>query len=154
MDEHLSWKFHISELTEKLSRSSGIFFIVRHLPQNILKNLYFPIFSSFLSYGLSTWCLSYDTYLEALFLLQKKVLWAISFQSFSSPSTPIFFSQKVLKLNDMIQHNTLQFVYKSLNNLLPSHSLNYFQLSSTVHTHETGQAIGVTLFNLSDLFWC
>ena len=26
MDEHLSWKFHITELTKKLSRTTGIFF--------------------------------------------------------------------------------------------------------------------------------
>ena len=31
MDEHLSWKFHISEVTKKLSRTSGIFSKIRHL---------------------------------------------------------------------------------------------------------------------------
>ena len=43
MDEHLSWKFRISELTKKLSRMYGIFSEIRHvLPLYLLKNLYFP----------------------------------------------------------------------------------------------------------------
>ena len=97
MDENLSWKYHISELIKKLSRSSGIFFKIRHLlPLDILKNLYYSIFSSFMNYGSPTWGLSYDSYLQPLFLLQKKVLRSISFQPISSPSSPIFFSLKIL----------------------------------------------------------
>ena len=147
MDEHLSWKFHITELTKKLSRTTGIFFKIRHyLPLDILKNLYYSIFSSFLSYGSSTWGLSYDTYLAPLFLLQKKVLRTISSQPFLSSTTPIFHSLKILKLNDMINHEILKLVYKSLNGLSPSHFQNYFQLSNTVHSHQTRQAARGDIF--------
>ncbi len=147
MDEHLSWKFHITEPTKKLSRTTGIFFKIRHyLPLDILKNLYYSIFSSFLSYGSSTWGLSYDTYLAPLFLLQKKVLRTISSQPFLSSTTPIFHSLKILKLNDMINHEILKLVYKSLNGLSPSHFQNYFQLSNTVHSHETRQAARGDIF--------
>ena len=91
MDEHLSWEIYLSELTKTLSRTSEILFKIRLLlPQDILKNLYFSIFF-FLSYALLIWSLYYDTYLEPLFLLQKKVPSAISLQSPTSPSTPIFF---------------------------------------------------------------
>ena len=147
MDEHIYWKFHITDLTKKLSRTTGIFFEMRHhLPLDVLKNIYYSIFSSFLCYGSSTWGLSYDTYLAPLFLLQKKVLRSISFQPFFSSSTPIFHSLKILKLNDMINHEILKFVYKSLNGLSPSHFQNYFQLSNTVHSHETRQAAGGDIF--------
>ena len=64
MDENLSWKYHISELTKKLSRTCGIFFKIRHFfPLDVLKNLYYSVFSSFLCYGSTTWGLSYETYL-------------------------------------------------------------------------------------------
>ena len=155
MDEHLSWKFHVTELTKKLSRTTGIFFKIRHyLPLDILKNLYYSIFSSFLSYGSSTWGLSYDTYLAPLFLVQKKVLRSISFQPFLSSSTPIFHSLKILKLNDMINHEILKFVYKSLNGLSPSHFQNYFQLSNTVHSHEIHQATGGDIFQSIRKHFC
>ena len=143
MDEHLTWKFHISELTKILSRTTGVFFKIRHyLPLEILKNLYYSIFSAFLSYGSSAWGLSYDTYIAPLFLLQKKVLTSISFQPLFSSSTTIFHSLKILKLNDMIIHEILKFVYKSLHGLSPSPFLKYFQLNNTVHSHETRLAAG------------
>ena len=99
-----------------------------------------------MNYGSQTWGLSYDSYLQPLFLLQKKVLRSISFQPISSPSSPIFFSLKILKLKDMIHHDILKFVYRSLNGLTPSHFLNYFQLSSSVHGHVTRQATGGGIF--------
>ena len=156
MDEHLTWKFHISALTKKLSRTTDFFFKIRHhLPLQILKNLHYSIFSSFLRFGSSTWGLSYDTYIAPLFLLQKKVLRSISFQPFFSSTTTIFHSLKILKLNDMITHEILKFVYKPLNGLSPSPFLNYFQLSNTVHSHETRQAAGGDIFqSIRNTFLC
>ena len=73
MDEHLAWKFHISELTKKLSTTTGVFFKIRqYFPLDILKNLYYSIFSSFLSYGSSTWGLLYDTYIAPLSYCRRK----------------------------------------------------------------------------------
>jgi len=46
----------------------------------------------------------------------------------------------------MITHEILKFLYKSLNGLSPSPVLNYFQLSNTVHSHETCQAAGGDIF--------
>ena len=46
----------------------------------------------------------------------------------------------------MITHEILKFLYKSLNGLSPSPVLNYFQLSNTVHSHETRQAAGGDIF--------
>ena len=89
------------------------------------------------------WC---NTYLAPLFLVQRKVLRSISFQPFFSSSTTIFHSLKILKLNDMITHEILKFVYKYLNSLSPSHFLNYFQLTTNVHSHETRQAAGGDIF--------
>ena len=150
MDKNLSWKYHISELTKKLSRTCGIFFKIRHfLHLDDLKSLYYSIFSSFLCYGSTTLGPSYDTYLEPLFLMQKKVLRSISLQPFASPSTPIFASLKILKLKGMIYQDILKFVFKSINLLSPSHLHNYFQLSNMVHNHGTRHAIRGDIFQPS-----
>ena len=38
LDEHLTWKYHITELSRKLARISGVFFKIRYfLPINVLK---------------------------------------------------------------------------------------------------------------------
>ena len=56
LDENLSWKYHINELSKKLSRTIGIFYRIRHfVPFEILKLLYYSLFHSFLSYGIAVW---------------------------------------------------------------------------------------------------
>ena len=56
LDENLSWKYNLTELSKKLSRTCGIFFKIRHflpitrhfLPITILICLYTSLFSPFL----------------------------------------------------------------------------------------------------------
>ena len=91
LDEHLSWKYHLSELSKKLARTCGIFFIIRNLlPLDVSLCLYNALFLSFLQYGLVVWGGTYASYIEPIFKLQKKAVRAISFQPRLSPSLPIF----------------------------------------------------------------
>ena len=53
LNENLSWKYHLIELSKKMARTCGIFFRVRHfLPINVLICLYNYLFSPFLQYGI------------------------------------------------------------------------------------------------------
>ena len=134
MDEHLSWNYHAVELCKKLSRTSSIFFKLRHYcPFRTFKNLIYSLPSSFLNYGLIARELTFASYLSPLFKLQKKVLRCIKFQPFSAPSAPIFQSLKILKLEDTLHLTILTFVYKAINKLSPSHFHIYFQPNTTVH---------------------
>ena len=86
------------------------------------------LFSSFLNYGILAWWLTYGSYLEPLFRLQKRVLRCIKFEPFSSPRTPIFQSLRIFKLEDVLHLNILTFVYKTINKLSPSCFHYYFSL--------------------------
>ena len=56
LDEHLSWKYHLSELAKKLARTYGMFFKIRNLlPLDVLVCLYNALFMSLLQYGLIVW---------------------------------------------------------------------------------------------------
>ncbi len=150
LDEHLTWKYHTTELLKKLTRTAGIFFKIRHyIPLQPLTSLYNSLFSSFLNYGITVWGLTYDTCLKPLYLLQKKILRCISFSHFAAPSAPFFHSLKILKLEDMIHSNILTFVYKGLNKLSPACFHNYFTPSSSVHRIGTRQATRGDLFRSS-----
>ena len=60
LDEHLSWKYHLSELAKKLARTCGMFFKIRNLlPLDVLVCLYNAMFLSFLQYGLIVWGQTY-----------------------------------------------------------------------------------------------
>ena len=121
LDENLSWKHHLSELSKKLARTCGIFFKVRHLlPSNVLVSLYYSLFASFLQYGIVVWGLTYDTYIKPILILQKKVIQAIAFKNLSTPSTPIFLELHLLKLQDLCEMKLLTFVYESVTKLSPA----------------------------------
>ena len=141
MDENLNWKYHLSELSKKLARTCGIFFKIRHLlPTDVLVSLYNSLFASFLQYGIIVWGLTYDTHIKPIYILQKKVVRAIAFMNFTSPSSPIFSDLKILKLYDLFHLKLLLFVYESVNRISPSVFHNIFEILSDVHQHDTRQA--------------
>ena len=109
LDENLSWKYHLSKLNKKLSRTCGVFFKVRHLlPTTVLISLYNSLFSSFLQYGVVLG-LPYENHIKHINLLQKKVVQAIAFKSFKCSSTSILFYLKILKLYRVSQKNCSTF---------------------------------------------
>ena len=79
MDATLSWKPQIIELSKKLARTTGIVYKIKHyVSSETLKLLYYSLFYSFLSYGISTLGLTHPTTLDPLFRVQKKVIRAIT----------------------------------------------------------------------------
>ena len=141
LDENLSWKYHLSELSKKLARTCGMFFKIRHfLPVDVMICLYNSLFSSFLQYGIVVWGLTYDVHIKPIYLLQKRVVRAIAFEHFTSPSTPIFSDLKILKLQDLFQLKLLCFVYDCVNKNSPNCFRNFFESVSNVHQYGTRQA--------------
>ena len=122
LDENLSWKYHINELSKKLSRTIGIFYKIRHfVPFEILKLLYYSLFHSFLSYSIAVWGFTYKSYFQKLFVLQKKIIKVMTFNKQTAHSTPIFANIQLLKINDICQLQLLTFVYDFQNKLAPTY---------------------------------
>ena len=122
-----------------------MFFKVRHfLPINVLICLCNFLFSPFLQYGILVWGLTYETYINPVFLLQKRVVKA--FANFTSPSTPIFSDLKLLKLDDLFQLKRLSFVYDCVNRISPSCFQSFFDLVESVHRYGTRQVTKNAIF--------
>ena len=67
LDEQFSWKYHLCELSNKLSRTSGTFLKVRHLlPITGLVSSYNSLFSSILQYGITVWGLTYEIHTKPI----------------------------------------------------------------------------------------
>ena len=121
LDENLSRKYHLTELSKKLVRTCGMFFKVRYFPPiNALICLYNSLFSLFLQYGILVYSLTYESYINPVYLLQKRVIRAIAFESSTSHSTPIFSGLEILKLCDLFQLKLLTFVYESICKISPA----------------------------------
>ena len=121
LDENLSWKHHLSELSKILARTCSIFFKARHLlPTDVLVSFYYSLFASFLQYGIVVWGFTYDTYIKPIFILHKKVVRAIVFKNLSAPPAPVFLTLRILKLQDLFEMKLLRFVFEPVNKFSPS----------------------------------
>ena len=75
IDEKLNWNFHIKNLSKKLSCSSGILNAIKdNIPEELYKDLYYTLFESHLSYGITVWGGISNNKLEPLFKAQKKCM--------------------------------------------------------------------------------
>lgn len=136
LEENLSWKYHLTELSKKLARICGMFFKIRHfLPIHVLVCLYNSLFSPFLQYGILVWGLTYEMHINPVLLLQKSAVRAISFEHYTAPSTPIFSDLKILKLQDLFHLKLLSFVYECVNKISPSCFHSFFELVGSVHQY-------------------
>ena len=137
----LSWKTHITELSEKLSRTVGLFYKIRHYtPQDALILLYHGLFASLFSYGISVWGLTYPSLIDSIFVVQKKVIRAITFNKGTADSTPLFDRLLILKLCQTFQLEILSFVLECINSLSPACFKYYFVRISDIHHTGTRQA--------------
>ena len=116
IDNKLRWKTHIQDIKCKVSKITGIVYRIRNLcDEPCLKRIYLTLAYPYLLYCSSVWGGAYKTYIDDLFLTQKKLIRIISHNSRYAHTHPIFSKLKLLKLQDIIQYQTAAFVYHSLN---------------------------------------
>ena len=79
MDNKLNWKEHICMIKSKLAKSNVIIYRAsKYLDTFSLKMLYCSLFMPYLSYCTEIWGKIYITYINSLYLLQKKVVRTMS----------------------------------------------------------------------------
>ena len=147
MDETLSGKKHCEELSQKLNRANGILSKSRHfVSPKLLKNIYYMIFSSHLTYGSQIWGQNINTYIDKISIIQKNAVCIITFAEFNAHTDPIFKKLRILKIKDHITLQNCLLVYDFINNKLPKSFNNAFVKVKDVHTITTRNA------NVGNLF--
>ena len=75
IDCHLNWKYHIHELSKKISRGIGILSKLSHsVNSSTPVQVYYFIIYSHLIYGIIVWAITYHSNIQSLIILQKKKL--------------------------------------------------------------------------------
>ena len=138
IDCHLNWNHQIDFLSAKLSRANGMLAKIRHLvPTNIIRNIYYAIFSSLMTYGSIIWGQADNNYTKRITILQNKALRNITFSSPRESTNPIYHITNVLKFVDNIKLQNFLYVYDSLNRRLPTVLNNTFEPSNRKHLYPT-----------------
>ena len=110
---------------------------MRHLQQtSVLVSINNSLFSSILQYVIIVWGLTYKTHSKPLNILQKKVVRAIAFQSFTSPSTPTFSDLKIINLYDLLDLKLSTFVYETVTKVSPLSFHNSFETLTELHQYD------------------
>jgi len=120
-DPNLNFKYHLSTLTNKLSRA----LYALRLAKNVLDNksltlLYFALFHCHLIYANIIWSISDTSSIHKIFKMQKNAIRIISGSSYNAHTEPIFKRLEILPLPDLITFSQLQLMHRYVNNLLPN----------------------------------
>ena len=82
IDSNLTWKYHISYITTKISKTIGVIARLRHfVPSSTLLTLYRSLISHYFLYGLTVWSQAPQIYLNQYLVLQKRALRLIYFSA-------------------------------------------------------------------------
>ena len=100
IDEHLTWKNHITMITNKLSKVIGILNRLKNIyPQQALLSIYNALFLTHMTYGLLLW----GNQVEQVSKLQKKSIRLITGSEYLAHSEPLFKELELLKIEDIYQ---------------------------------------------------
>ena len=78
LDQHLSWKYHITHVAKKVSKAIGIISKARFfLSSKSLLSLYYTLVYPYLNYCNIAWCSTYPSNSNRILYLQKRIVWII-----------------------------------------------------------------------------
>ena len=131
IDENLSWNQHIKKLETQIAKTIGMMYKVRpFLNENCLKQLYFSLIHSHLTYANIGWASNFETKLSKLFSLQKHACRIILYKNKMHHAKPLMKKLNMLSIHDINIYQHLVFMYKYKSNSLPQIFSEYFSLVS------------------------
>ncbi len=131
VDDNLSWKYHTSQISVKISKSLGVLYRLKNiLTSDVLTMLYFSLIHPYFVYCNILWGGASAVALNKLILLQKRAIRMITKSEYRAPTSPLFASLGILKLPDIHQLQVLLFMYKFKNDLLPKSCSKHVTLAT------------------------
>ena len=86
----------------------------------------------YFTYGIQVWGNTYQTFVNKIFLLQKRALRVITCSKYLASTQPLFDKSKIMKLDDIKNYVTGFFMYQ-----LPKNYKHFFTKSKDIHSHNT-----------------
>ena len=141
LDEHVTWKPHISHIANKVSKAVGLLCKSRfYISKFSLCTLYYSLVYPYLYYCKIARGSTYPSNLNRLILLQKRVIRIINKDAFDAHTDPIFRDLKLQRLDQIYLYQLGKFMYLYRSGSLPEYFHNYFPMTNEVHSYNTRSA--------------
>ena len=145
IDDKLNWKKHISFISSKISRNTGVFFKLRHyLSPTQLRQLYYTLIYPYLSYAITAWGTSTKTNIKTLQTKQNHVVRVIFFASLYGKNTdsalPYLNLLDILTIENIHKLQVLKSTLYWHKNELPEIFNDSFKYAKNVHSYNTRYA--------------
>ena len=115
LDDTLSFKDHITQISKKLSKVVGILYKIKVIfPLDILRHLYLTLFYPYLTYCVLAWGKINRSTLNPIYLLQKKAIRILTNCDSRAHTNPLFRAQEILKMDDVYILHSLTYMFKIL----------------------------------------
>jgi hypothetical protein len=141
IDEHLTWKQHISYVSKKISKSVGILHRCRfYLSTKTKVSLYYTLIYPYIIYCNLAWSSTYVTNLNRIFYLQKRAVRIITNTHFRAHSAPLFSQLGLLDIFQINSFHISKFMFRYHKQMLPRVFHHIFVTSNQVHNYNTRSA--------------
>ena len=138
IDETLNFKDHVSHIKTKAAKGVGILCQAKkYFNIKTLVDLYYAFVHPYLSYCVEIWGNTHTTTLDPLVKLQKRAVRIVTGSKRRASTEGIF---KLLRIVPFTKLHTLSihiFLYKLINNIVPTCISDLFSFNSDVHNHAT-----------------
>ena len=132
IDEDLSWKDHIQDLTNKLVKYTSIFFHIREkIPPAVALQMYYGLVYSRLSYGIEIYGMAKSSTISPLQVMQNRLLKILTFKHRRFPTNSLYQELEILKVSDIHNLRLYVMIYKYVTGKLPEIFNNIFQDSES-----------------------
>ena len=131
IDDKLKFVDHIKHISNKISKSVGILYKLKDcVPKNILIQLYYSLAYPYIQYCNLIYANTFNTHLDPLIKLQKKLIRAIDNAPYLAHTNNLFFNNRILKLDDINKYCTGVYMFKNR---------HLFVTTNSIHNHNTRQ---------------
>ena len=138
LDKNLSWDYQVTQLSKKLSCANGVLYKLRkYIPKWTITSVYYSIFYSHLIYACHVWSLTTQKNLDIINMLQTECLRIIKFAAYNSHTNTLFYSDKILKFEDIIKLEKMKIIFEYKINCLPLDLTNLFHENKDINSQVT-----------------
>ena len=138
IDSKLNWNEHIRVIKTKVAKNVSIMNIVKHcLISSALYSLYCNLILPYLRYCCEICGNTYKSRIYPLYIMQQRAIRICGNSDYRAHTRSIVYQFKTLCLPDLVNFNSMVFMYKVFNNSLPNKLLVYFKNVYDCHQHNT-----------------